>query len=180
MHKASMLWIIATLTLGHPTAVHAKFISNAFGGEAENRTRGAAAQVFNGNQNFYAAMSKLEARSEESANVSFAASIESFSAARKQYENAAPLLRGKRFDISRLQPPQAALLLQFLQPFGASSDSDQGEIIGAYARSFNRTAEFLQANWKGINIERFRNIQTFLNRQLVVGTFISEVLQQQQ
>jgi hypothetical protein len=176
MRKSLLILACAFLLQGQINAARAEFIGNAFGGQAEEATRAAAARAFEGYQSFYAGMSQLERRTSGSAREAFQVASNRFQDSRNEYQRAAPLLRGQPFDLSRLEPPQAQLLLQFLGPFGANPTSDQAGILQAYAESFAQTAALVRDGAQEMTLPRFRQLQMTINRQILVGTFISRAL----
>ncbi len=135
-----------------------------------------AAHAFTGHQNFYAAMAQLEKRTSGEAKELFSKSAAEFRASREEYVRAASLLKGKPFDMSRLQPPEQQLLLQFLGPFKATATSDQADMLLAFADSFVQTASNVESASSEMTLARFRQIQVDINRQIVVGTLISRGL----
>ncbi len=173
-------WIVTLLVIvliqANPTIVRAEFIGNAFGGQAEEATRAGASRVFQGYETFYAGMSKLEGRAAGPAREQFQKALALFQEGQKEYQNAARLLVGKPFVVSRLEPAQATLLFQFLEPFEAKRESDQAGILQAYAASFSQTVALLRAGSAEMTLSKFREIQTFINRQILVGTFISHAM----
>jgi hypothetical protein len=85
-------------------------------------------------------------------------------------------LKGKPFDLSRLQPNEQQMLFQFLGPFKATPASDQAEMLQAYADSFVQTAAIVESASAEMTLVKFRQIQGEINRQIVVGTLISRGL----
>jgi hypothetical protein len=166
----------AAFVLCGATSARAEFIGNAYGGQAEEATRAAAAHAFTGHQNFYAAMAQLEKRASGEARGLFSKSASEFRASREEYARAASLLKEKPFDMSRLQPPEQQLLLQFLGPFKATPASDQAEMLQAFADSFMQTASNVEGASSEMTLAKFRQIQGDINRQIVVGTLVSRGL----
>lgn len=174
--RSGFVALLVLLAQALDSGARAEFISNAFGGEAENATRAAAAQAFEGYQSFYAAMSLLERRAGNDARPGFQRAVAQFAAGQKGYAAAATFLQGRPFVTARLDPQQRQLLFQFLAPFGANETSDQAAIIRAYAASFERTIALIQPD-SSMSLNRFREIQTFIGRQILVGTLISQSMQ---
>ena len=158
--------------------VHAEFIGNAFGGQAEENTRAGAARVFEGYQSFYLGMSLLEQRNKGGAKEAFQNAVKRFADGQKEYHAASQLLKGKRFDASRLEAPQNQQLLQFLEPFGGKEGADQAAILQAYANSFSQTIGLVQrvSDANELTLPKFREIQILINRQVLAGTHISRGL----
>jgi hypothetical protein len=160
------------LCLAVPTAAaHAEFIGNVLSGAAEQPTRDAASRAFQGFQAFYAGMAQLEQRNAGGARENFLMAVGRFREAQSAYEAAAPLIGGRGFVLSRLDPQQQQALAQFLAPFGASPTSKSDEILRAYAHSFAETAALIDNG--PISLARFRQIQISINRQILVGTLIT-------
>jgi hypothetical protein len=176
MRRPIVMLACAFLMLAGTSSARAEFIGNAFGGQAEETTRAAGAHAFEGYQSFYAGMSQLEKRSAGAARENFQVALGRFQDSQKEYERAATMLKGKALDLSRLDPPQKQLLLQFLGPFKATETSDQEAILQAYASSFAQTASLIEDGSKEMTLAKFRQVQLTINRQILVGTFISRAL----
>jgi hypothetical protein len=175
MRSLLFLFIIAFAQCIAPYA-HAEFIGNAFGGEPENATRAAASRVFQAYQIFYSGMSSLEQRNVDQAQGRFREALSLFQQGKADYERAANLLAGRPFNLAKLEATQQQILLQFLGPFGANPTSDQASILKAYAVSFERTSSLISGDPK-LSLVRFREIQAFIGRQILVGTLISQIMQ---
>jgi hypothetical protein len=171
MHKKFLVLTFALLIFSSASA-RAEFIGNAYGGQAEESTRAAAARVFEGYQRFYAGMAQLERRSLGAARESFQIALVSFGDGQREYLRASPLLQGKNFAYSRLGP-QVQLLFQFLGPLGLREGGDEAAVLQAYANSFTQTIALIQTGSGEMTMFRFREIQTLINRQILVGTLIS-------
>ncbi|WP_342724163.1 hypothetical protein AAFG07_34575 [Bradyrhizobium sp. B097] len=176
MRRQSLVVAGVVLLLQGTTSARAEFIGNAYGGQAEETTRSAAAHAFTGHESFYAGMAQLEKRSTGEAKQLFAKSVSEFRASREEYSRAAPILRGKPFDMSRLQAPEQQLLLQFLGPFKATPASDQSDMLQAFADSFGQTAAIVENASVEMTLAKFRQVQAEINQQIVVGTLISRGL----
>jgi hypothetical protein len=174
MRKVALL-VYVFLTGFAGGEARAEFIANAFGGEAETTTRAAAARAFEGYQAFYGAMALLERRQASDARPGFQTALSRFQSGQQEYNNAASLLQGRPFDLSKLEPSQMQFLLQFLAPFGVNEKSDQAAVMRAYAATFARTISLIQSDSQ-MTLARFREIQLFIGRQVLAGTLISQVL----
>jgi hypothetical protein len=176
MAKYLAMLAVILATQGGAGIARAEFIANAFGGNAENATRAAAARAFEGYQSFYGAMSQLERRSPGSAREALQKALGQFQESQGGYRSAADVLEKAPFNVSRLEGNQSALLFQFLGPFGAGPGSDQSAVLKAYADSFNQTITLVRGGLQEMSLVKFREIQAHINRQILVGTFISRAL----
>lgn len=176
MHKLISALAVLVLMQAHATSLRAEFIGNAFGGQAEESTRAAASHVFQGYETFYAAMSQLERRSAGSAKEGFQKALALFKQGQAEYQSAAKFLEKKSFDGSRLEPNQLTFVMQFLAPFGGKPESDQAAILQAYATSFSQTATLIEDGSRDMTLNKFREIQTYINRQIIVGTLVSRAM----
>jgi len=176
MRRFSLVIASLILLLPGPTPTKAEFIGNAYGGQAEEATRSAGAHAFTAHESFYAAMAQLEKRSPGEARPLFAKAIAEFRSSREEYARAAPLLRGKPFDMSRLPPLEQQTLLQYLGPFKATPGSDQADMLQAFADSFGQTAAMIESASNEMTLAKFRQLQSEINRQILVGTSISRGL----
>jgi hypothetical protein len=171
--------MLLLLSLSAPPS-KAEFIGNAFGGKAEETTRAAAAAAFGAYESFYAAMALLERRARLDAKNVFLKSAEVMSQARRGYEEAAGLIDPKlKVSTSRASDGEFRAMMQFVEQFGLklTTETPRRDLLISYARSFERTEKLISsASGRELSLKEFQEIQSFISRQIYVGTLITNVL----
>jgi hypothetical protein len=158
------------------TSARAEFIANAFGGKAEDQTRAAAALAFQGYEVFYASMADLERRARDKARAGFAKSMALMNQAQSGYERAANLLDNTPFNYDKIGPAQTALLVKFLSEFGGRPGDPTRLVFIHYSKSFAQTEKLISEGSNQMSLAKFREIQIFVQRQINVGTLISQAM----
>jgi hypothetical protein len=157
----------------------AEFIGNAFGGRAEETTRAAAAAAFRGFESFYAGMALLERRARSDAKGNFVKAAQAIGEARKGYTEAASLIEPKPISANYVSDGEFRFMAQFLDSFGLqlTRDTLKRDLLVTYAKTFERTEKLVgTAADKDLALKDFQETQSFINRQIIVGTFITNVL----
>jgi hypothetical protein len=176
MLRRALAFILLMSSFCFASTARAEFIGNAFGGQAEESSRVAASLAFQGLEMFYASMSLLERRARNDARAGFSKSVTLMNAAQAEYMKAATLLDKKAFNFERIGP-QSAALITFLEPFGARREgATDAQILEAYSKSFLQTAKLIAEGSNEMSLSKFREIQTFIQRQISIGIIISQAM----